>query len=118
MNQEYTSAKTVMHITFESLMFADIENFNWNEDLELYEDESTQLAWLTFLTVWDFKHKTMTNSLEQEQKNFKKTMLSTGDYKEKEFELNEHGDFAWIGTKNDFDTWLLCVKSKTISYGS
>lgn len=48
------STKSVVHIKFESLMIHDLENFIWNEDLELYEDQTTQICWLTFLNTIDF----------------------------------------------------------------
>lgn len=38
-----------IHSKFESVMKHDLENFDWNEDLELYENETTQICWLTFL---------------------------------------------------------------------
>lgn len=43
------SIKSKLHFKFESLMIHDLENFIWNEDLELYEDQTTQICWLTFL---------------------------------------------------------------------
>lgn len=36
---------------FELLMSSDLQNVEWNEELELYEDPTTQLCWLTFLTT-------------------------------------------------------------------
>lgn len=38
-----------LHSKFESIMKHDLENFDWNEDLELYVNETTQICWLTFL---------------------------------------------------------------------
>lgn len=43
------STKSELHFKFESLMIHDLENFIWDEDLELYEDQTTQICWLTFL---------------------------------------------------------------------
>ena len=31
-------------------MSNDLDNFNWDSDQEMYEDEKTQLCWLTWLT--------------------------------------------------------------------
>lgn len=36
---------------FELLMFHDLPSLVWNRELELYEDPTTQLCWLTFLTT-------------------------------------------------------------------
>lgn len=43
------SEKTEVHLKFESIMGNDLKNFIWNEDLECYDDYTTQICWLTFL---------------------------------------------------------------------
>ncbi|PPZ93784.1 hypothetical protein C5B41_13780 [Acinetobacter ursingii] len=45
------SEKTKLHLKFESIMVHDLNDFIWNEDLELYDDYTTQLCWLTFLNA-------------------------------------------------------------------
>lgn len=47
------STKSEKHFKFESLMIHDLENFIWNQELELYEDPKTQICWLTFLNTID-----------------------------------------------------------------
>lgn len=48
--------KTNIHHQFESTMVADLKNFTWDEELELYEDFTTQLCWLTWLSAETFLH--------------------------------------------------------------
>lgn len=43
------TTKSELNFKFESLMVSDLDDFIWNEDLELYENKTTQLSWLTFL---------------------------------------------------------------------
>jgi len=43
------SPKSELNIKFESLMVKDLEDFVWNENFELYDNNTTQLCWLTFL---------------------------------------------------------------------
>ncbi|RSC23041.1 hypothetical protein [Acinetobacter sp. FDAARGOS_515] len=43
------SEKTELHLKFESIMGNDLKDFIWNEDLECYDDYTTQICWLTFL---------------------------------------------------------------------
>ncbi|MFW2024318.1 hypothetical protein [Acinetobacter baumannii] len=45
------SKKTSLHFKFESLTVHVLENFTWNEELELYEDERTQICWFTFISA-------------------------------------------------------------------
>ena len=45
------SKKTALHFKFESLTVHVLENFTWNEELELYEDERTQICWFTFISA-------------------------------------------------------------------
>lgn len=43
------TTKSELNFKFESLMVSDLDDLIWNEDLELYENKTTQLSWLTFL---------------------------------------------------------------------
>lgn len=43
------TTKSELNFQFESLMVHDLDDCIWNEDLELYENKTTQLCWLTFL---------------------------------------------------------------------
>ena len=45
------SEKTELHLKFESIMGNDLKDFIWNEDLECYDDYTTQICWLTFLNT-------------------------------------------------------------------
>ncbi|MGR2827351.1 hypothetical protein FY048_17875 [Acinetobacter sp. 1124_18A] len=45
------SKKTALHFKFESLTVHVLENFTWNEELELYEDERTQICWFIFISA-------------------------------------------------------------------
>ncbi|EMI7999025.1 hypothetical protein JH015_003941 [Acinetobacter baumannii] len=47
------SKKSDLHFKFESLMGPALQNYLWNEELELYEDETTQICWFTFLSTRD-----------------------------------------------------------------
>ncbi|WP_096911093.1 MULTISPECIES: hypothetical protein [Acinetobacter] len=47
------SEKTKLHQKFESIMKHDIKDFIWNEDIECYDDYTTQICWLTFLNATD-----------------------------------------------------------------
>lgn len=51
--QQAIATKSEKHFKFESLMIHDLENFIWNQELELYEDPKTQICWLTFLNTID-----------------------------------------------------------------
>jgi len=44
------NTKTDTHLKFEEAMVCDLNDFTWNDELELYEDEKTQLCWLTWVT--------------------------------------------------------------------
>ncbi|EOR05006.1 hypothetical protein [Acinetobacter tandoii] len=44
------NTKTDTHLKFEEAMVCDLKDFTWNDELELYEDEKTQLCWLTWVT--------------------------------------------------------------------
>lgn len=43
------TTKTDVHLNFEKAMGPDLNDFTWNDELELYEDEKTQLCWLTWV---------------------------------------------------------------------
>ena len=47
------TTKVKRNFQFESAMVNDLNNFVWDDHLELYEDEKTQLCWLTWLTAED-----------------------------------------------------------------
>lgn len=47
------SKKSDLHFKFETLMGPALQNYHWNEELELYEDETTQICWFTFLSTRD-----------------------------------------------------------------
>jgi len=42
--------KTDVHLKFEEAMIQDLNDFTWDHELEFYEDEKTQLCWLTWVT--------------------------------------------------------------------
>lgn len=42
--------KSDIHKKFEEAMVFDLNDITWNDELELYEDATTQLCWLTWLT--------------------------------------------------------------------
>ena len=44
------NTKTNVHLKFEEAMVVDLNDFTWNDELELYEDATTQLSWLTWVT--------------------------------------------------------------------
>lgn len=48
--------------------------------------------------------------LEKGRELFKRAMISSEIHQEEEFELDEHGNFSWIGTDENFDVWLECAK--------
>ena len=43
--------KSPENYSFENAMSSDIENLDWDDELELYTDPTTQLCWLTWLTA-------------------------------------------------------------------
>lgn len=54
------NTKTNIHLKFEEAMVCDLNDFTWNHELELYEDEKTQLCWLTWVTR-DSQSQTLKN---------------------------------------------------------
>lgn len=44
------NTKTDVHLKFEDAMVQDLNDFTWDHELEFYEDEKTQLCWLTWVT--------------------------------------------------------------------
>ena len=44
------NTKTDVNLKFEEAMVCDLNDFTWNNELELYENEQTQLCWLTWVT--------------------------------------------------------------------
>lgn len=55
------TTKTDLHLNFEKAMGPDLNDFTWNDELELYEDEKTQLCWLTWVT-----HETYSQTLKND----------------------------------------------------
>lgn len=50
------NTKTDVNLKFEEEMVCDLNDFTWNSELELYEDETTQLCWLTWVTCESQKY--------------------------------------------------------------
>ncbi|TCB49862.1 hypothetical protein E0H80_10640 [Acinetobacter sp. ANC 4779] len=44
------NTKVDINLQFEEAMRLDLNDFTWDDELELYEDEKTQLCWLTWVT--------------------------------------------------------------------
>ena len=62
--------KSPENYSFENAMSSDIENLDWDDELELYTDPTTQLCWLTWLTAmttpkWVSVKKALPSDLDQ-----------------------------------------------------
>ena len=100
------NTKTDVHLKFEEAMVQDLNDFTWDHELEFYEDEKTQLCWLTWVTLdcqpqvlendcminqtWFMKGSSVTTLIKHAEEVFKAEAVTQNSKIEFGTDDNEH----------------------------